>query len=105
MQDLDIECADASRVEEFCDFYESNFLSVDQKKELMKIIITSFDEGLHEKSVNSDWKRIETLLNSDYKLHIETIEYWSLLEENKDSNVFAVTPLVRDMRRKFNDEN
>jgi len=105
MQDLDIECADASRIEEFCDFYESKFFSVEQKKELMKLLIASYDEGLHEKSFNFDWKRIEILLNSDYKLHIETIEYWSLLEENNESNIFAVTPLVRGVWRKFNNEN
>ncbi len=101
MQDWDIECADASRIEEFCDVYENRHLTFRQKTELMKLIIASFDDGLHEKHFDFSWEKVARFLQADSVIHRETIEYWSLIGEKDEKNVFKVTPLIRNVWTKI----
>lgn len=97
MQDWDIELADPARVEEFCDIYESELLTNDEKAGVMKLIVASFDVALcqEEKASSKTWERICQLLLENCVLHSETIEYWSLLDETDEENVFPVTLLMR----------
>ena len=104
MQDWDITCADAYRLDDFCDIYENHFLSLLQKVELMRLIIASYDDGLNETQFDFSWERINRLLEIDYVIHKEIIEYWSLLDEKDEENLFEVTPLIRVIWKSFNDK-
>lgn len=42
-------------------------------------------------------QRVLSLLRQDFVLHFYTVEYWSLLEETDPTNVFAATPLLRQV--------
>jgi len=100
MQDWDIELADAARVEEFCDVYERQFWAEQEKSDLMRLIVASYDDALREGKVeNQMWERISHLLKRDYDLHKDTIQYWSLMDEEDEENLFPATSFVREVWR------
>ena len=49
-----------------------------------------------------DWEQIAGFLKNDYEIHIDAIDYWSNLEESDPTNVFKVTPLIREVREEIN---
>ncbi|WP_233354826.1 MULTISPECIES: hypothetical protein [Paenibacillus] len=98
-QDWEYTSADSSRVNEFITFYENNKLNNKEKFTLMIVIISSFDDYLSEGIGTEDikiWDRIKQNILKDYKLHINTIIYWAL-EENDLEDCFAVTPYIREI--------
>lgn len=105
MQDWDLELADAKRLNEFCDLYESATLSRDHESRfaLMELIIASCDDDLNsgpkEKSERDALIDIATrvyhFLCQEFVLHIHTINYWRLPKEGDITNVFKVTPFMR----------
>ena len=97
-QDWDLIHADPDRIEQFCDVYESESFNRVEKNELMRLIVGSYDRMLEEgRESNAIWERINRLLRRDFSTHRETVEYWSLLEETDASNVFPITPLMREV--------
>jgi hypothetical protein len=98
MQDWDVVLADPNRVKEFCDVYSIEPLEADEKQALMGLIISSYDDYLNEHGEEANlWTTIVSLIEKDYDLHEETIEYWSDLD-NDTSEMFAVTPRIRELR-------
>lgn len=97
-QDWDLLCADPDRVEEFCDIYERESLGEFDKRELMRFIVASYDEAIDRGTASEFvWQRIARLLESDFFIHKEVVEYWSLLEDNV--NVFPITLAMREVWR------
>ena len=97
-QDWDLTHADPDRIEEVCDVYEGVSLNRVEKNELMCLIVASYDQMLGERrESNAAWERLSRLLKRDFSIHSETVEYWSLLEETDVSNVFPITPLMREV--------
>lgn len=100
-QDWDLTCADPMRIEEFCDIYEREPLSEFDKRELMRLIVASYDDavsgGIASESV---WRRVARLLETDFTIHKEVIEYWSLLKETDAKNVFPITLIMREVWRR-----
>ncbi|WP_339293166.1 hypothetical protein MKY48_13635 [Paenibacillus sp. FSL W8-0187] len=98
-QDWEYTSADSSRVNEFITYYEKNKLNNKEKFTLMIVIISSFDDYLSKGIGTEDikiWNRIKQNILKDYKLHINTIIYWAL-EENDLEDCFAVTPYIREI--------
>jgi hypothetical protein len=102
-QDWDLVCADPDRIEEFCDIYERESLNDVEKSELMRMIVASYDQDLERGSRSeSVWQRIVRLLETEFALHKEIVEYWSLPEETDAENVFPVTRLMREVWHRHN---
>jgi hypothetical protein len=102
-QDWELVCADPNRIAEFCDIYERESLNAVEKSELMRLIVASYDQALESGSQSeSMWQRIIRLLEIDFTLRKEIVEYWSLLEEADAENVFPVTPLMREVWHRHN---
>lgn len=99
MQDWAIELADAGRTGSFCDLYETVPLNADEKFTLMQLIIASLDDLLNNGTTDDAEvvQRVASLLRQDFVLHFYTVEYWSLLKEIDPTNVFAATPLLRQI--------
>ncbi|WP_413376448.1 hypothetical protein [Paenibacillus taichungensis] len=98
-QDWEYTSADSSRVNEFITYYEKNKLNNKEKFTLTIVIISSFDDYLSKGIGTEDikiWNRIKQNILKDYKLHINTIIYWAL-EENDLEDCFAVTPYIREI--------
>jgi hypothetical protein len=83
-QDWELEVTDASRIGEFCRYYEESALTIEEKFALMALIVASFDDYLqatpskqHDPSFEA-W--IERLLRENFVLHSYTVEYWSVLD-------------------------
>jgi hypothetical protein len=99
MQDWAIELADAARIGSFCDLYESERLNTDEKFALMQLIIASLDDLLSDGATDDPEvvQCVASLLRQDFVLHFYTVAYWSELEQTDPANVFAATPLVRQI--------
>ena len=101
-EDWDLIYADSHRVEEFCDVYEHSSFSESEKFALMELIVASYDRHLwdvqHEDLTLES--RIERLLDLDFELHLQTIEYWSALKSPYPDSLRAVSPLMRRLIKK-----
>ncbi len=60
-QDFDIENADAERVQEFCDFYQNQFLDPEKRFALMRLIIASYNERLFQQFPDDSLELVETI--------------------------------------------
>jgi hypothetical protein len=95
MQDWDIQLADPHRVEEFCQLY-AKLIDEDEKFALMELIIASLEENLQAKGNDGKLvERVKSLLNSDFLLHQDTIEYWCEFKEDTPEHYWMVTPTMR----------
>ena len=102
-QDWDLLCADPNRVEEFCDIYERESLDEFDKRELMRLIVASYDEAIDTgNSSEQVWQRIVRLLKAEFLIHEEIIDYWSLPEESDEKNFFPITLQMREVWRSSN---
>ena len=95
-QDWEVELADASRVGEFLEAYETAPLTTDDKVALMALILASVDRYLSgEERAPEEWARIAVLLTDDRALHRETTNYWACEGTDDPEGWFSLTPLVR----------
>ena len=99
MQDWDIQLADAARLNEFCGLYETGDLNAEEKFALIRLIVASLDELLQVSETDSPAlaQRVASFLKQDFALHFHTLEYWRLPHDSDPENVFAVTPLLRQV--------
>lgn len=97
-QDWEVEVSDSSRISEFLCAYENIELNIDEKFALMIVIISSFDDAVAEgQTEESTAKRIRYHLLQDIGIHMNTIRYWSMLDEDDLDNCFAVTAFMREI--------
>lgn len=89
-----------TRISEFCDLYEDGALNAEEKFALMQLIVESLDGLLNDRAAYASEavRRVAHLLRRDYRLHLHTVEYWSLQGEADIIDAFAVTPLMREIR-------
>lgn len=96
MQDWEVELADASRIADFLDLYDSPQLQDDDRFLLMGMIIASLDEA---SSVGAEtasaWTRAESFLRRDGGLHATTLSYWACGDDPDPDHQFYVTPIIR----------
>lgn len=97
-QDWDLTASDSGRIREFLQVYKGDDLSDDEKFALMELIVSSFDD-LAEAGGNINreglWTDCRHILINECWLHITTIHYWSSLTDQKPSDGFAITELIR----------
>ena len=98
-QDYPLEVADASRLEEFVSALEVQSLQPEQEKMLMELILSSFDDWLHEHDVDHSaisamWLRVEKRLKQNWDLHEERVRYWALIDSPGHEG-FRLTPFAR----------
>lgn len=97
-QDWDIEMADAARIADFLQFYQTHRLSADEKIAVMALILASYDDHLYENNLqtgSSAWQEIAALLKAEKTLFAGLINYWSCNDGDAADDLFAITPLVR----------
>jgi len=100
MQDWEVECADARRIEEFLDLYEQSGLSDDDRFALMALIVASFDDWLAGSGADEAViHRVGRHLSTNFSLHEATIHYWCLTDESDADNLFSATPFMREIWR------
>jgi hypothetical protein len=105
MQDWDIELADSNRIQEFCDFYEREYLGSHEKQALMALIIASYNDYIEERGNEVFlWNKIAALLRKDFDLHKSTILYWSCDDNEEVIGGFAITPLTRGLLQRFSNK-
>jgi hypothetical protein len=94
-QDWELEAADASRVIEFLDYYDTRELNDDERFSLMSLIIASFDERLSNGPDPVLQDRIAARLNSRFDLLNYLVQYWALADEEASDDAFRFTPIAR----------
>jgi hypothetical protein len=96
-QDWDIEMADAARIADFLQFYQTHRLSADEKIAVMALILASYDDHLYKNNLHtgSAWQEIAALLKAENTLFAGLISYWSCNDADAADDLFAITPLVR----------
>lgn len=98
MQDWEIECADAERLDEFLSLYERGGLSDDDRFALMALIVSSLDDWLRTGGADKAvLRRVRRHLLADFSLHAWTIHYWCLSGESDPHNLFHATPFMREI--------
>lgn len=103
MQDWPLEVADATRLTEFCDLYETETLDRDTQFSLMQLIVFSLDDALGTLDEADDIeKRVDVLLRRDFVLNFHTVNYWRCHDDEVDPDPlpenetgFPVTPMMR----------
>jgi len=95
VEDWDLIFADPTRVEEFCDLYESGVVSELEKQLLMQLVVASLDELLRIDAKTASVHRVESLLKRDREIHNSVIAYWACRDEVP---AWVVTPMMRRVR-------
>lgn len=99
-QDWEEEVADSQRIEEFITCYKNQITDENEKFTLMIIIINSCNDALSDGILDKGcWEEVEHALIEDYEIHKETIGYWSTDEIENDEDCFAITPLIRKIKK------
>lgn len=93
-QDWDVEQADAGRLDAFCDAYEREALTADERMALMRLIVASCDDSLRAGQFPPALARVEAALRRDFALHFHTVCHWACLDcELEDA--YAMAPTMR----------
>lgn len=101
-QDWEDEVMDSQRIEEFIECYQKQTMNKDEKFTLMVIIINSCDDALSNGSLDMEsWRKVRVLLLNDRDIHKETIDYWSAEEIEDVEDCFAITPLIREIKKEM----
>src|SRR4051812_17349024 len=94
MQDWPWEVADAERIDEFLDAYDSAGLSDDERFTLMEIILQSFEDLGQGRGFDARWQRALDVLDPSIDLHAYSVWYWSDLENENGDEQWLVTPFL-----------
>lgn len=103
-QDWAVELADRFRLNEFINILSKMNFPFPIKYAIMSLILASYDDFIFfETDKNNFWKEIEKLLGIHNKEYLELLQYWALLHETDERNLFNITPIVRDYLKKMKD--
>ena len=97
-QDFEYEAADASRIQDFLNYYKSRKLNHIEKSLLIKLILESYNDYFQSNANDAEkiWNsEIVPILSSEYLQHQDILDYWACGTEKLEDR-FAITPLVRD---------
>jgi hypothetical protein len=97
MQDWEYLVADPQRIDEFLQAYVSGDLTEDEKFVLMEMLLQSFEDLEADLAADSRWHLVLDLLDRHISLHVYSIYYWSLLEDEDEdeNNWWRITPFMR----------
>lgn len=92
MQDWQWEVADADRLDEFLEAYDSGALDDDERFTLMEIILQSFEELLAGgRGLDARWERTLDLVDRNIDIHAFSVWYWA----DPDGDGWLLTPHLR----------
>lgn len=95
MQDWEFEVADASRIDEFLEAYESGELDDDERFTLMQTIIQSFENLNDPLETDARWSGVLELLDANIALHGYSAWYWSCEDALDPRDAWQVSPWLR----------
>lgn len=96
-QDWAIEIADADRLEELLDFYETVPLEREERGYLLELIVATLEEALQYPDPDAALiARFQRHLLKAFPDHRETVAYWARLEDEGQGR-FALSPLMREI--------
>lgn len=97
-QDWEYEVADAEQLQSYIDYYQNEKLNVNEKATLMRIILEAYNDLVTLDAQECMYQNmIKQLLQHDYSIHEETVQYWSCEDEDLE-NCFGITGFVRSIR-------
>ncbi|PJZ64640.1 hypothetical protein CH371_17895 [Leptospira wolffii] len=101
-QDWEFELSNASRIHEFLVFYIKNSLTKEQKRALVALLLSTYEDYLQENADidSSIWKDLELILRSEPEIFREIIDYWSVWGEVEEDNFFILTKRIRNIEYK-----
>ncbi len=96
-QDWPVELANKLRVGEFIKFILEQPLSLELRKAVMALILTSYEDlSFSDEDKNLEvWKKVVEVLNIFKGQFDHLLTYWALWDEESQENWFSITPLVR----------
>ncbi len=104
MQDWPIEVADPERLDEFVDLLNANKGDWELSFWLLDLVLESANDDLPEKTETL----VETLVAvweaTEAPGIAERLEYWACLGASDPEEMFYVSPLVREVRRRIGHE-
>ncbi|MES2643462.1 MAG: hypothetical protein V4850_28520 [Myxococcota bacterium] len=100
MQDWPWEVADAERLDEFLDAYESGELCDDERFTLMEMILQSFEDLGRSIGFDARWQCALDALDRNIDLHAYSVWYWSVPESENHNAQWLVTPFLRRILEK-----
>lgn len=96
--DWEIVNAAPARVGEFLDFYEQKSLPDDDAFALMALTISSLDDLIN---AGGEWlphsECLQRIMDARFELHEATVHYWCQWKEDDPENLFAISPLMREI--------
>ena len=96
MQDWPYEVVQPEDFEKYLMSYNTT-MDEDKKFILMEMLIQSIEEQQCEKIFLQYWNIVKDLIEADFFIHEYTIWYWCLFEEKDISNVWRITPFMREL--------
>lgn len=98
-QDWEAEVANAKAIPTYQALYESGILPELEKKALMRLILESLEQAAKSSIILPDelLKELSSLIQTDYKLHYDTLLLWALPDDLRDAelHLYRITPFVR----------
>lgn len=84
------------------DLYAYKHIELNHEKFALMIIIiiSSLNDAIVEGKTEDKWNSsINSLLLQDLDIHINTIHYWAMWDEEDSENCYAVTSFMREVAR------
>jgi hypothetical protein len=95
-QDWAVELADYKRVSEFIEVAGNVSLSTAERHAMVELILASYDVYItYQGNAEEIWKDIVEVLDANFELYIDILNYWALAHETATDDLFEITPLVR----------
>jgi len=93
IQDWDLVNSNPERIDDFLKAYQELDDDDDEKFILMQLIVASFDDFQSDKKFDFElWHECRTILEKEHFIHIHTISYWSMKEDQSDH--FFISPFM-----------
>jgi hypothetical protein len=97
MQDWEYEVADSARIDEFMAAYQRGELNDDERFTLMETILESFEQLPQPTGSDPRWHAALELLDTNIRLQICTVWYWSDVENENGEDSWKVAPFLRTL--------
>jgi len=88
---------ETSRIREFIKYYQNNQLNNETRFTLMILIVSLLNDAIgdDEPLSNDLWNEVLNVLVHENKIHMNTILYWAVEDEDEQEYAFPVTPYMR----------
>ncbi|MEM6801100.1 MAG: hypothetical protein AAF696_06825 [Bacteroidota bacterium] len=95
-QDWTYTIAEADKIEEYVQAYNTSIVHEDSKFSLMEMILQALNDQPTPKLLQSKWLAVKQLLDQDFELHTYTIFYWCCWDNEDLSDGWEISPQMRE---------